>query len=74
MGAKVFKRFTHMLGVLVILSVVLYYMLGLMPGDPVDLLVVAVDDRALRAHHCEDRVPREGEASGVLKIDSLTHW
>ncbi len=41
MGAKVFKRFTHMLGVLVILSVVLYYMLGLMPGDPVDLLITS---------------------------------
>ncbi len=41
MGAKLLKRFTHMLGVLVILSVVLYYMLGLMPGDPVDLLITS---------------------------------
>ncbi len=41
MGAKLLKRFVHMLGVLVILSVVLYYMLGLMPGDPVDLLITS---------------------------------
>ena len=41
MGAKILKRFTHMVGVLVILSVVVYYMLGLMPGDPVDLLITS---------------------------------
>ncbi|MFQ5693618.1 MAG: ABC transporter permease, partial [Nitrospinota bacterium] len=41
MGTKLLKRFVHMLGVLVILSVVLYYMLGLMPGDPVDLLITS---------------------------------
>ncbi len=41
MGPKLLKRFLHMLGVLVILSVVLYYMLGLMPGDPVDLLITS---------------------------------
>jgi peptide/nickel transport system permease protein len=41
MGPKLLKRFFHMLGVLVILSVVLYYMLGLMPGDPVDLLITS---------------------------------
>lgn len=41
MGNKLFKRFLHMLAVLAILSVVLYYMLGLMPGDPVDLLITS---------------------------------
>ncbi|MFQ5914766.1 MAG: ABC transporter permease [Nitrospinota bacterium] len=41
MGTKLLKRFVHMLGVLVILSIVLYYMLGLMPGDPVDLLITS---------------------------------
>ncbi|MBI2881840.1 MAG: ABC transporter permease, partial [Candidatus Tectomicrobia bacterium] len=41
MATKLLKRFVHMLFVLAILSVVLYYMLGLMPGDPVDLLVTS---------------------------------
>ena len=41
MGSKIFRRLIHMGAVLLILSAALYYLLGLMPGDPVDLLITS---------------------------------
>ena len=35
------RRFFQTLFILFILSIVIYYMLGLMPGDPVELLITA---------------------------------
>ena len=41
MGSKILRRLSHMGAVLLILSAALYYLLGLMPGDPVDLLITS---------------------------------